>query len=61
MHFFNDPTPERGWGWTGDKEWLVHPLQILRCSLCSLFIHSVRNLWNFRMERVADARYQFEF
>ena len=57
MHFFNDPTPERGWGWTGDKEWLVHPLQIL-CALLALFpVYSFsQELVEFQNGEVADAQ-----
>ena len=57
MHFCNDPTPERGWGWTGDKEWLVHPLQIL-CALLALFpVYSFsQELVEFQNGEVADAQ-----
>jgi hypothetical protein len=58
MHFFNDLTPERGWGWIRDKEWFVHPLQQLLYVLLAVFpvCSFSQELVEFQNGEVADAQ-----
>ena len=56
MHFFNDLTPERGWGWIGGKELFMRPVHVLYFLLAVFPVYSVgQEIVEFQNGEVADA------
>ena len=56
MHFFNDLTPERGWGWIGNKESFMRPIHLLSFLLVLFPVYSFgQEIVEFQNGAVAEA------